>query len=127
MVTQMAINPHLPRNQSLLINAKRLRKDMTKEERKLWFCFLRTHNVKFQRQKLIGNYIVDFYCDSAKLVVELDGSQHYETQGEQYDKIRTDYLKSLGLTVVRFTNLEIIKNFRGVCETIDNIVSNNNY
>lgn len=88
----------------------------------MWYEFLRNYPIKFQRQKSIGNYIVDFYCAQAKLVIELDGSGHYTTEQIQKDKIRTDYLESLGLTVVRICNLDINKNFYGVCESIDYIV-----
>ncbi len=95
---------------------------MTKEERHLWHDFLRTYIVQFNRQKVIGNYIVDFYCDKAKLVIEIDGSQHYEDNEIIYDKDRTEYLNSLELQVLRVTNIDINKNFNGVCETIDMVV-----
>ena len=97
---------------------------MTKEERHLWYDFLKTYPVQFNRQVPFENYIVDFYCFQAKLVVELDGSQHYEPEEMEYDQERTAYLESLGLTVLRFSNLDIIKRFRAVCEMIDNIVQN---
>ena len=96
---------------------------MTKEERHLWYDFLRGHQAKFYRQKVIGNYIVDFYCPSAKLVIELDGSQHYESAGIMRDSERSDYLNSLGISVMRFTNRDIHERFRGVCEAIDRYVS----
>ena len=98
--------------------AKELRKNMTKEERHLWYDFLRNFPVRFGRQKVIGNYIVDFYCAKAKLIVELDGSQHFSDEGEKYDNIRTEQLKSYGLLVLRFSNHDIHNNFSGVCETI---------
>ncbi len=109
-------------NKNIVPIAKTLRKDMTKEERHLWYDFLRTYPVKFLRQKPIGNYIVDFYCAKANLVIELDGSHHYDTEGLKKDKIRTEFLKSYGINVQRITNLEIHRNFRGVCEYIDNLV-----
>ena len=105
-------------NKSLVSNARTLRKNMTKEERHLWYDFLRSYPVKFLRQKVFGKYIVDFYCAEAKLIVELDGSQHYEDKGIKADHIRDDYLKSLGITVLRYSNLDVDKNFRGVCKDI---------
>ena len=104
-------------------NAKTLRKNMTKEERRLWYEFLRNYPIRFYRQKVLGKYIVDFYCAKAKLVIELDGSQHYEDKAFEYDKERARYLEDFGLKVVRFTNYELNKNFRGVCEYIDMLVS----
>lgn len=99
--------------------AKELRKNMTKEERHLWYDFLRTYNVKFLRQKILGKYIVDFYCAKAKLVIELDGSQHYEDDAIKYDNERTAYLENFGVKVLRITNLDINRNFEGVCQYID--------
>jgi very-short-patch-repair endonuclease len=99
-----------------------LRKNMTKEERQLWYDFLKGHSVRFIRQKIIGNYIVDFYCAKANLVIELDGSQHYDEIGTIKDMERTRYLESQGLKVIRIPNNEINNNFRGVCEFIDNEV-----
>ncbi len=109
-------------NPSLTGNARSLRKDMTKEERHLWYDYLRDYPVRFLRQKVIDDYIVDFYCASAKLIIELDGSQHYEDQGREYDERRTVALQARGLTVIRIPNNELMKNFRGVCEYIDMIV-----
>ena len=85
----------------------------------MWYDYLRTYPVKFQRQKIIGKYIVDFYCAKAKLIVELDGSQHYEEQGMEYDAERTVFLEQYGIRVLRIPNNEVIQNFRGVCEYID--------
>ena len=109
----------LPRNKNLVGNARVLRKEMTKEERHLWYDFLRQHSLKFYRQKPIGNYIADFYCLSAKLVIELDGGQHYEPSGQEKDRMRTQALESMGLHVLRFSNLDVMKNFEGVCQTIE--------
>lgn len=106
-------------NKALVPNAKDLRKNMTKEERRLWYDYLRKQEVRFVRQKIIGKYIVDFYCAKAKLVIELDGSQHYEEQGIERDKERTAILEQYGLNVIRFSNLEIKQNFQGVCTAID--------
>lgn len=102
--------------------AKILRKNMTKEERHLWYDFLRNYPIRFQRQKAIGNYIADFYCAKARLVVELDGGGHYTYPQEEKDKNRTVKLENMNLKVIRFSNLEIVHNFRGVCEYIDAVV-----
>ena len=106
-------------NNSLVSNARNLRMNMTKEERHLWYDFLRTYPVKFLRQKILGKYIVDFYCAAAKLIVELDGSQHYEDKGMEYDKERTACLEQYGVRVLRIPNNEVNQNFPGVCEYID--------
>ena len=100
-------------------NARNLRKEMTPWERKLWYCFLKEYPVRFQKQKCIDNFIVDFYCFRAKLVIELDGSGHYEEKIQKYDEHRTEILNSYGLKVLRFCNLDIDKNFYGVCTVID--------
>ena len=92
---------------------------MTKEERHLWYDFLRSYPIRFLRQKVIDQYIADFYCHSARLVIELDGSQHYEEKGIAYDQIRTQRIEERGLTVLRIPNNEVNYNFRGVCEHID--------
>ncbi len=102
--------------------AKQLRKNMTKEERHLWYDFLRTYPMKFLRQKTIGRYIVDFYCAEAQLVVELDGSQHFTQELLKADAERTAYLQEYGLRVLRIPNNEVFGNFRGVCEYIDETV-----
>ena len=112
------------RNDTLLHNARNLRKAMTKEERHLWFDFLRTYPVRFRRQEIIGNYIADFYCSSAQIVIEVDGSQHYEEAGEAYDRKRTIDLNAMGIEVVRFSNLDIARNFEGVCLEIDRLIKN---
>ena len=106
-------------NKQLISHARALRKEMTKEERHLWYDYLRAYPVRFSRQKVLGNYIVDFYCARAKLVIELDGSQHYEEQMAKEDVERTAFLEEYGLTVIRIPNNEINRNFRGVCEFID--------
>ena len=95
---------------------------MTPWERKLWYDFLRNYPIRFQRQKAIGNYIADFYCAKANLVIELDGSQHYEDEGLVNDEKRTEYLEQYGIKVVRISNLDVLKNFEGVCMYIDNAV-----
>ena len=102
--------------------AKSLRKNMTKEESHLWYDFLSKHPLKFYRQRAIGRYIVDFYCSKAKLVIELDGSQHGEEEQEKKDNERTKFLEEYGLRVLRIPNYEIHKNFKGVCQYIDSMI-----
>ena len=111
----------IPKDNTRLENARRLRREMTPHERKLWYLFLRKYPVKIYKQRIIGRFIVDFYCASAKLVieVEVDGSQHYEPQGMTYDAERSAFLSSLGLEVLRFSNRDIDREFHGVCEQID--------
>ena len=109
-------------NPNLTVNAKTLRKNMTKEERHLWYDFLREYPVRCLRQKVIDNYIVDFYCHSARLIIELDGSQHYEEKRQLYDSIRTQQLQEHNLQVIRIPNNAVNENFRGVCEYIDNMI-----
>lgn len=92
---------------------------MTVEERKLWYAYLRNSNVRFLRQKVIGNYIVDFYSPKANIIIELDGSQHYEDSALVNDRKRDSYMQSLGLKVLRYTNKEINCNFEEVCEDIE--------
>ncbi len=104
--------------------AKVLRKNMTPWERTLWYDFLRDYPVRFQRQKAIGNYIADFYCAKARLVIEIDGGGHYTAEQEQKDYIRTKALESMNLTVLRICNSDIDRNFGGVCEYIDLTVKN---
>ena len=99
--------------------AKDLRRNMTPWERKLWYCFLKEYPIRFQRQKCIGSYIVDFYCFQAKLVIELDGSQHYTPENQKKDQIRTRYLENYGLKVIRFCNIDVDKKFYEVCTAID--------
>ena len=99
--------------------SRKLRKEMTPWERKLWYCFLKEYTVRFQRQKPISTFIVDFYCAKAKLIIELDGGGHYEPQNQSKDAERTYQLEKLGLKVIRFCNRDIDKNFYGVCTVID--------
>ena len=109
-------------NTNLTTNARTLRKNMTKEERHLWYDFLKSYPIRFLRQKVIDNYIVDFYCHSARLIIELDGSQHYEEKGLLKDNIRTEIIEQRNLTVIRIPNNEVNRNFDGVCMYIDNAV-----
>ena len=106
-------------NKQLVPFAKQLRREMTKEERHLWYDFLRSCPVRFSRQKVLGKYIADFYSAEAKLVIELDGSQHYEDGNMEKDTERTTFLEGYGLTVIRIPNNEVSRNFQGVCEYID--------
>ena len=99
-----------------------LRKNMTPQERHLWYDYLHTYKPAFHRQKTVLNYVLDFYCPKAKLAVELDGSQHYEEKQHQYDAKRTEKLQRLGGMVLRFTNREIDKQFEAVCSYIDMLV-----
>ena len=109
-------------NKELTPLAKQLRSEMTKEERHLWYDFLRTYPIRFSRQKVLGRYIVDFYSAKAKLVIELDGSQHYETDRVEKDAERTAFLNGYGLQVIRIPNHEVNENFEGVCAYIDAVV-----
>ena len=109
-------------NKELTPLAKQLRSEMTKEERHLWYDFLRTYPIRFSRQKVLGRYIVDFYSAKAKLVIELDGSQHYETDRVEKDEERTAFLNGYGLQVIRIPNHEVNENFEGVCAYIDAVV-----
>ena len=106
------------KNGKLTALSQTLRRNMTREERHLWYDFLKSQPVIFKRQKVIGNYIVDFFCAEAKLVIELDGSQHYLGSVPAYDAQRTACFAAMGLRVVRYTNLDIDKNFAGVCQDI---------
>ena len=110
-------------NSKLTKNSKILRKNMTKEERHLWYDFLKPLPLNIYRQKVIGKYIVDFYCAKAKIIIELDGSQHYEEIGIKNDIERDLYLTKLGMKVIRYSNLDINKNFEGVCKDILNHLS----
>ena len=112
----------MAQHDKLLRNPQTLRKNMTREERHLWYDFLKTYPIPFHRQYVIGNYIVDFYCHRAGLVLELDGSQHCEPKDMEYDRIRTAFLEEKGLCVLRISNLDVMRQFRAVCEMIDRAV-----
>ena len=110
-------------NPKLTPAAKDLRRNMTREERHLWYDFLRTYPLRFYRQKPLGPFIADFYCPSAKLVIELDGSQHYDPQNQAYDSERSAYLKQhFDIDTIRIPNNEVTKNFTSVCTYIDNLI-----
>ena len=109
-------------NKELTEFANKLRKNMTPEENHLWYDYLKKYQIRFLRQKVIDNYIADFYCSKAKLVIELDGSQHYTEEGLLKDRIRTEIISERNIMVVRILNRDVKKNFPGVCAYIDNIV-----
>ena len=109
-------------NSILVPTARLLREEMTKEEKHLWYDFLNKYPVRFTRQKIIVNYIADFYCAKAKLVIELDGAQHRTAEGREYDENRTAFFKQYGLVVLRIPNKMINDDFDGMCKYIDNIV-----
>ena len=113
-----------PYNKSNISFARKLRSNMTPWERKLWYDFLRGYPLRFQRQKPLGNYVADFYCARASLVVELDGGGHYTEQQRRHDPARTRALEMQGLRVLRFSNLDIDRDFYSVCECIDRAVNN---
>ncbi len=105
--------------------AKEMRKNMTPEEQKLWYGFLRNYPVRIARQRIIHSYIADFYCSAAKPVIEVDGSQHYSAQGLAYDAERTAVFPGFGIRVIRFTNGEVRGLFQDVCNRIDDAIQEN--
>ena len=113
----------LKKNNKLLNVARILRRNMTRQEKHLWYDFLRYYPVKIYKQRIIDNFIADFYCHSARLIIELDGSHHYTTQGKAHDAARTEILKRYGIDVLRFSNRAIDDNFEGVCSTIDKVIN----
>ena len=115
---------YLPYNKNSVLKARKLRNNATPEENKLWYQYLAKSKIRFLRQKPIDNYIVDFYCPQKKIVIEIDGSQHYAEDSIEYDEIRTKILNEYGISVIRFTNQQIKRNFIEVCEHIENILKN---
>lgn len=109
-------------NDKLKSFSRALRKDMTPQEKHLWYDFLKNYPIRFNRQRSVGNYIVDFYSSKAKLAIEIDGSQHYEDKNVQEDKSRTKMLNNYGIDVIRFSNYDINTNFEGVCMEIDRFI-----
>ncbi len=105
-----------------IVLAKNLRKNATRQEKHLWYDFLSKYEIRFQRQKAIDNFIADFYCHKAKLIIEIDGAQHYTDKGLQKDEFRTEVLEGYDLKIIRFTNRQIDKQFPEVCTYIDNAV-----
>ena len=110
---------NLPYDSRLDERAKELRRKMTPQERKLWHRFLKDYSIKIYKQRVIKFFVVDFYCAEARLVIELDGSQHYTEQGKAYDEERSSIMEGYGVEVLRFTNLEVDREFDAVCERID--------
>ncbi len=110
------------KNYKLLGTARMLRRDLTAQERKLWYLFLRSYPVKIYKQRIVESYIVDFYCAKARLVIELDGSQHFTEHGKQYDDERSRTLQQYGLLVLRFANNDVDNHFDAVCEQIHNTI-----
>lgn len=113
---------HLNYNSDNKHLARELRKNLTPQESKLWYDFLSKHELRFYRQKTIDNFIADFYCPKAKLVIEIDGSQHYTEEGKAKDDFRTEILEGYDLKVIRFTNRQVDTLFSGVCAYIDEII-----
>ena len=113
---------NLPYDRHLTERAQALRREMTPQERKLWYQFLRQYPVKVYRQRVIDHFIADFFCAKAKLVIELDGSQHYTEQGKEYDEQRTAILEQYGVQVLRFTNLDVDRHLDAVCAQIDSTI-----
>ena len=110
------------KNNNLLDNAKKLRKNMTPQEKRLWYDYLRQYPVKIYKQRIVDNYIVDFYCHKAKLVIELDGYSHYTDEGKKEDYNRTEKLKQYGISVLRFSNSDVDNNFDCVCNKINMMI-----
>ena len=114
--------PPIKKNNKLLDTARFLRRNMTPQEKHLWYDFLRLYPIKIYRQRIIDNFVADFYCHKAKLVIEIDGSQHYTPDGKTHDAARTEVLERYGLIVLRFTNGEVDNKFEGVCYMIDKAI-----
>lgn len=112
----------IKKNNQLLDTARELRRNLTKQERHLWYDFLRYYPIKIYKQRIIDNFIVDFYCAKAKLVIEIDGAQHYTQQGKTHDKFRTEAIQKYELMVIRFSNNDVDTKFDSVCNTIDRVV-----
>lgn len=110
-------------NSKLTNRAQALRKNMTRQERRLWYHFLQSHEMKFYRQRPIGKYIADFYCSKAKLVIELDGSQHYSPEGMNYDELRTEAINRYGVRIIRFSNSDVDSNLSGICDYINEVLA----
>ena len=113
----------LKKNNKLLNVARILRRNLTRPEKHLWYDFLRDYPVKIYKQRIIDNFIADFYCHSARLIIELDGSQHYTNHGKANDKARTEILERYGIRVLRFSNKDIDEKFDGVCQMIDKVIN----
>lgn len=110
------------KNNALLSIARILRRNMTRQEKHLWYDFLRHYPLKIYKQRIIDNFIADFYCHSARLVIEVDGAQHYTENGRAHDRIRTEVIEKYGIKVLRFSNSDIDYRFEGVCHMIDRVI-----
>jgi very-short-patch-repair endonuclease len=110
---------HLPYNKNIYIAAKKLRRNLTPEEKKLWYQYLSGYPIRFTKQKIINNCILDFYCAKCRLCIEVDGGQHYTEPGLTHDEVRTELLNAYGITVIRFMNDRIVNDFFTVCNEID--------
>ena len=117
-------NARIKKNHELLNIAKILRRNMTKQEKHLWYDFLQRYPIKTYKQRIIDNFIADFYCHKARLVIEIDGAQHYEHEVKKYDEKRTEYLESIGIKVIRILNGQINKDFENVCRYINSNIDN---
>ncbi len=113
---------NIPKNNDLLNIAKILRRNMTKQEKHLWYDFLQHYPIKIYKQRIIDQFIADFYCHQAKLIIEIDGAHHYTPEGRSYDEARTEILEQYGLSVIRFSNRDIEDKFDGVCCMIDKTI-----
>ena len=114
--------PTVKKNNNLLEIARLLRKNMTEQENHLWYDFLQHYPIKIYKQRIIDDFVADFYCHQARLVIELDGSQHYTPEGKKYDAFRTEIMERYGIEVIRFLNRDIDNNFEGVCYVIDKTI-----
>lgn len=110
----------------LIKNSQSLRKEMTKEERHLWYDYLKKSPFKVHRQYVVGNYILDFYIPCAKICIEIDGEQHYKSAVKEYDTERTEWLSSQGITMIRYDNRDINQRFRAVCDSLSRILEKYN-
>ncbi|ACC81044.1 endonuclease domain-containing protein [Nostoc punctiforme] len=115
-------NHHLPYNPKLVERAKELRKNMTPAEKKLWYEYLRNFQFRVLRQRPINHFIVDFYCPTLKIVIEVDGDSHFTDESQEYDLERTNILEGYGLKIIRFTNSQVLNHFDSVCEQIQRLI-----
>ena len=113
---------HVKRNFRLLEQARSLRRNMTSQEKKLWYQFLRTYPIRIYKQRIIESFIADFYCASARLVIEIDGSQHFTAQGKAYDQERSMIMQQYGISTIRFSNADIDRSFKDVCDQIHQVI-----
>jgi very-short-patch-repair endonuclease len=124
LLVMRPIRPFFRYRRDLKARSRDLRRDPTPAERKLWFDFLSSHFEKFTRQKPLGCYVADFYCARHRLVIELDGDSHFNGTGERYDQTRTETLRLQGISVIRFTNTEVLEQFEAVCARIEELLEN---